>query len=122
MYRTGNCQSVSFMKLLSNFSLLTILRSRVSQVSAEHILSYQTTISATVKSLGDRLTEMNDKLESSPKDIYQNIVSNKLERSHMLEEKASIQRLIDICLSASQDLKNRQLEIEITEDGLNETE
>ena len=122
MYCTGNCQSVSLMKLSSSVSLVTILRSRGSQVSAEHILSYQTTISATVKALEERLTEMSDKLESLPKEICQNIVSNKPERSYMLEEKASIQRLIDICLSASQDLKNRQLDIENTENGLNETE
>ena len=113
---------MSLMKLSSSVYLVTILRSHGSQVSAEHILSYQTTISATVKALEERLTEMNDKLESLPKEICQNIVSNKPERSYMLEEKASIQRLIDICLSASQDLKNRQLDIENTENGLNETE
>ena len=76
MYCTGNRQSVSLMKLSSSVYLVTILRSHGSQVSAEHIFSYQTTISATVKALEERLTEMNDKLESLPKEICQNIVSN----------------------------------------------
>jgi hypothetical protein len=40
----------------------------------------------------------------------------------MLEEKASIQRLIEICLRASQYLENRQTDIENTENELNEPE
>src|SRR5689334_6454603 len=108
MYCTGNCQYVSSVLFSFSFSLVTILRSRGSQVSAEHIQLYQKVISANVKALEERVAEMNGKLESLAPERYQNIVSDTTERRQVLEEKASIQRLIDICLRASQYLENRQ--------------
>jgi hypothetical protein len=61
-------------------------------------------------------------LESLASKRHQNVASGTVERTQMLEEKASIQRLIEICLRASQYLENRQTDIENTENELNEPE
>lgn len=103
-------------------SLLTVSRSRGSQISIEHIQSYQKKISANVTALEDRLNELNTMLESLASKRQQNVASGTVERTQMLEEKASIQRLIEICLRASQYLENRQTDIENTENELNEPE
>ena len=103
-------------------SLLTISRRRGSQISIKHIQSYQKKICANVTALEDRLNELNTMLESLASKRHQSVASSTVERTQMLEEKASIQRLIEICLRASQDLENRQTDIENTENELNESE
>lgn len=84
---------------------------RGSQVTIEHIRLYQKTISTNVKALERRLAEMNNKLDFLTSGGHQGMVFDTAERTQILEEKASIQSLIDICLQASQYLDKCQDDI-----------
>ncbi|KIX01182.1 uncharacterized protein Z518_08907 [Rhinocladiella mackenziei CBS 650.93] len=116
-----------FLRMLTGYKMtiyiaLETVNIRGPQVGVEHVQLYQKMISANVKTLEERLTEVNGKLESLDPENNSYIISDTAERRQMLEERASLQLLIDVCLTASQYPEIRQPDIVNTERGLHESE